>query len=301
MWDVVSAVNNGGAKFEWEEVVSNIGDSKLYIGTTRDALRFNSVPAMTWHRHIIDGDSRTFNGVRVPATAREMQEIADNLLCMLPTPYILDLMWEQASLKFDPVINLGHGKIVATQNINDVHVAIEKKIEKSGGYPKRGIIASVGKYWCVCNELLAKTPDTRKYGIKTACNYGWHSSTGRYNGVVPGIRLWQGIGTRHNDEHVDPSQVIRLVYRIARLVHPDGKQEKVDLHDIAKSKVLSKGINHGTKSHILNVLRQPSVRKKQWFINSGNVAVMPELTIYGNTPPAEMNDEDLSSFINNKP
>jgi len=233
MWDVVSAVRNGQARFEWDEVVSESGGNRLYLSVMRDAIRFDRVPAMNWHRSPIHGDERTFDGVRVPATAAEMQEIADMLFCMLPTPLMLDLIWTQAKLRFDPVVNLGAGKIVATQNVTNVHEAVEKKIAAAGGYPELGIIASVGKYWVVCNQLARPN---LKYGIRTACNYGWHSSTGAYVGVIPGIKVWQGEGTAHNDQHVDPSQVIRLVYRMARLVRADGSEDRVDLHDVAEER-----------------------------------------------------------------
>lgn len=288
MWDVVGAVREGRARFGWAEVLSVVGDEKLYISVTRDALRFDGVPAMNWHRDPAANNGDTFDGVRIPATAAEMQQIADILFCMLPTPKVLDLVWAQASLRFDPVVNLGPGKIVAVQKVDDVHQAVEKKIAGAGGYPDRGAVASVGKYWVICNKLAAPG----KFGVNTACNYGWHSSNGVYGAVTPGLRVWQGEGTRHNDLHVDPSQVIRLMYRMARLVRKDGSVEKVDLHDIASDPTLSAAINH---DGILKVLRQPSIPEPRPTDQDG-VLVMPETTIYPAVPPAEMSPEELASF-----
>lgn len=294
-FDVVAAVRSGNAHFSWAEVESRVGSDTLYISVMRDAVMFNSVPELNWYRTILKED-KTSDNVRVPVNASEMQAIADMLFCMLPTPYILDLVWKQSRLRFDPVVNLGPGKIVATQNINDVSAAIAKKISENGSYPAHGIISSVGKYWTVCNALVPKHPDHRKYGIKTACNYGWHSHNAPSSGVIPGVRVWQGIGTRHNDEHVDPSQVIRLVYRMARLVRSDGSQERVDLHSIASDEVLSAGINHVENGiSVLNVLRQPSVPDPTNIFKDG-VTVMPELVFYANQPPADMSPSDLKNF-----
>lgn len=288
MWDVVEAVQNGRARFEWAEVESRVGDDRLYISVMRDAIRFDNVPAMSWHRDPIG--SVVFNGVRVPATAAEMQKIADMLFCMLPTPKILDLVWSQATLKFDPVINLGPNTIVATQNINNVHEAIEKKITAAGGYPAHGIVASVGKYWVLSNKLSSKSG---KYGASTSCNYGWHSSGGAYQAVTAGMKVWQGEGTAHNDQHVDPSQVIRLIYRMGRLVHSDGSTERVDLHNIAADPVLSSAINH---SGVLKTLRQPSVPEPK-IVEQDGVMIMPEIVVYPGLPPAEMDKDQLSQFL----
>jgi len=301
MWDIVSAVRNGQARFEWEEVFSDVDGGRLFVSVMRDAMRFDGVPAMNWHREPIRGDERTFDGVRLPATAAEMQEIADMLFCMLPTPRVLDLVWSQAGLRFDPVVNLGPGKIVANQNVHDVHAAVEKKIAASGGYPDHGIVASVGKYWSICNSLEAPNPDKRPYGRNTACNYGWHSSGGAYAGVTPGIKVWQGIGTKHNDQHIDPSQVIRLMYRIARLVRDDGSQEKVDLYDVAADPSLSSSINHGAPGRTaLRVLRQPSVAEPEAAARADGTLVLPETVVYQGSPPSEMSEDELASFLARK-
>lgn len=290
----MSAVRNGQAQFEWDEVVSEAGGNRLYVSVMRDAIRFDGVPAMNWHRDPISGDGRTFDGVRIPATAAEMQEIADMLFCMLPTPRVLDLVWAQAKLRFDPVVNLGAGKIVATQNVHDVHEAVEQKIASAGGYPEHGIVASVGKYWVVCNQLA----HPGKYGARTACNYGWHSSNGAYAGVTPGIKVWQGEGTAHNDEHVDPSQVIRLMYRMARLVRADGTEDRMDLHDVAKDEVLSAALNHKAgSSTVLQILRQPSVKEPEAVTEPGGSIVLPETVVYDGSPPSEMSESELAEFL----
>lgn len=275
--DIVEAVKEGRGRFEWAEIESRYYGLCLTLSVFRDAMRFDDVPPMRWNRQEIVGDDRRFDGVRLPATAAEMQEIADLLTCWLPTPKILDLVWQNATLRFNPVVNLGPNKIVATQNIHDVHAAIERKIEKAGGYPASGIVASVGKYWVCSNRLVQPVTDTRKYGIHTACNYGWHSSDGAYPAVSSGLKVWQGEGTAHNDLHLDPSQVVRLVYRFARLQRPDGSIEVLDLATIAADPLLAPLINHGG---VLKVTRQPSVPEPQPTLTDDGVIVLPTLNIY---------------------
>lgn len=280
MFDVLSAVMAGEARFEWEEVLSEHNGYKLWISVFRDAMKFDRVLPMNWHRELVKspGTPPLFDGVRLPVTAAEMQHIADLLFCMLPTPKILDLVWQQADHCFDPVINV-NGTIVAMSNIHEVHAEIEKKVAKAGGVSE-GLVASVGKYWVVSNRLIGG-----KFGAKTSCNYGWHSSGGAYQAVTPGLKVWQSEGTQHNDEHLDPSQVIRLVYRMARLVAPNGIVTKVDLHDIAKDPALAPLINH---NGVLKVLRQPSVPEPEATTEADGSISMPPIIIYPEVPPAEL-------------
>lgn len=293
MWDIVQAVREGKARFEWEEVLSVVGEDRLHVSVMRDAVRFDQIPEMNWHRQPKHASARTEDGVRLPATANEMQQIADMLFCMLLTPKVLDLVWTQASVRFDPVVNLGPGRIVAEQDILAVHDEVEKKVARAGGYPARGIVASVGKYWVASNRLAVPG----KFGRATACNYGWHSSGGRYRAVTPGLKVWQSEGTQHPDSHIDPSQVVRLMYRMARLVHKDGSWERVDLHDVVKDPVLSAAINNKVgSSSVLKVLRQPSVPEPE-PVTKGGVLVMPETVVYPAVPPPEMGPSELKDFL----
>lgn len=291
MWDIVKAVKEGKALFEWEEITSELGDEKLHISVMRDAIRFNQVPVLKYNKQILSED-RLFDGVRVPATANEMQEIADLLFCTMLTPKVIDLIWQQAHIKFDPVVNLGPGKIVATQNITDVHTAIEGKIKRiHGGYPSRGIIDSVGKYWVITNKLNNKN---LTYGVHTCCNYGWHNtSKSGERAVTPGLYVYQGQGTRHNDQHVDPSQVVRLMYRMARLERADGSYERVDLHEIFADTKRSAMVNH---DGVLKIFRQPSVEEPKATLING-VWRMPDSVVYSSMPPSEMEEEELKLFL----
>jgi len=255
-WD--AALRNGDCFFHWASVVSEHAGHRLHLAVMADA--------------VIDPD-----GVRQPATAAQMQRVADSLGCMLLTPLVIDLVWRQATLRFNPVINV-KGRIVAECSVAKVHAAIEQKIADAGGYPDDGIVACVGKYWTVCNALARSG---LAYGQKTAANYGWFDSDapeGR-RGVTGGdIHPWQTLGTRHNDQHVDPSQVVRLMQRWAWLEKANGDKGDVDLHTVAADPDLAPLINH---DGVLKVLRQPSVPEPAPTVAADGTVTLPEITIYG--------------------
>lgn len=240
--DIVQMVLDGLAHVEWLPLTSVYNGHKLVISVMRDAAKFDNVPALTWNRQKVPGNSKTYNGVRLPSTAEELQKIAFYANCMLLTPKIIDLIWVAAGksgTQFDSVVNV-HGQIDAISNINDVHEAVEAAIKASGGDIK-GFIDAVGKYWVIVNELL-----TAKYGTRSAANYGWlvkHGGNGSSVLNVGGV--WQTIGTWHDCTHEDPSQVIRLMYRAARLLRADSNAwETVDLFDIASNAELAPLISH---------------------------------------------------------
>lgn len=257
--DIVQAVKDGQGHFEWAELHSVYNDITLILSVFRDAMKFDDVPPMKWHRTSIPNSPERFGGVRLPATAAELQQIADMLNCMLLTPKVLDLMWEEAKstgTRFNAVVNDGepHYNIVANMNIHAVHWLLEEEITKAGG-DRGGIIMSVGKYWVLVNELL-------QHPENWACNYGWFSSaapphrtsaTGRY-------RVWQQPGYGHGDNHLDPSQLIRLMYRYALLVRPGEAPCEVDLRVVAQDPELAPLISH---QGVLKVLRQRAVKPLQ--------------------------------------
>ena len=232
--DVVQLVKDGKCRYEWSEIVSEYHGYKLYIKVFRDAMKFDDMPAMTWRLNPIAGDNRRFNGVRLPATAHQLQQIADLLNCMLMTPKVIDMIWLQAGIKFNCVTYIK--TIVANSHIHDVHLAIENKIGDDDG---KSLISCVGKYWCLINHLNDThiprgKPGYLLYGERNACNYGWFGSNASGPCISPGTMCWQRPGFKHDNGHFDPSQTIRLMHRMARLVKPDGTKEEINLHDVAK-------------------------------------------------------------------
>ncbi len=276
MIDVVQLVKNGKGYFEWSWVLNEHDGNKLAVAVFRDAMKFDGMPPMNWGRKPLQGDTRTFDGVRLPATANELQQIADLLGCMLMTPTIVDRLWSEAGeagLQFEPVVNV-KGKIVAISNVHDVHEAIEAAIIRAGGDPgKEAVLSSVGKYWVLMNRAL-----NGKFGKQQAINYGWFTK-GKGNGrsVTNLVNIWQTPGGAHNDDHLDPSQVIRLMYRQARLLRAGSTQwEDIDLHRVAADTTLAPLLSH---EGVLKVLRQQNVPEPQGTVENG-VVTLPETKIY---------------------
>lgn len=275
MIDVVKLVLEGHGRFEWGWVLSEYKGHRLGIAVFRDAMKFDGLPDMNWGRCPLSKGGIHY-GVRLPATAFELQQIADHLDCMLLTPKIVDLIWQEAGasgLQFDSVINI-QGRIVALSNIHDVHKELSSAILRAGGDPGRdSIVDSVGKYWVLTNRLL-----TGKYGKSQACNYGWPTK-GRGNGpgVTHTVNMWQTLGSGHNDRHLDPSQTIRLMYRWGRLCRPGSRRwEDVDLYAIGSDPHLAPLISH---EGVLKVFRQQNVPEPQPVVENG-VTILPETILY---------------------
>jgi len=285
MIDVVQLVRDGKARYEWAEVCSEHGGNKLTIHVMRDAMKFDQMPAMTWKREPVASThpdyGKVYDGVRMPATAHELQQIADMLKAMLMTPRVIDLIWLQAGIKFDSVVNTPYPSasaptIVATSDIHRVHQEIEKRITNLGGDDGK-LIDSVGKYWCLYQQLQSKPPVA---GDECACNYGWPAKAASGPGLTPGVQVWQRPGFAHNKLHWDPSQTIRLMLQQGRLVRADGAEEKVDLRDIAQDAALCGLLTNDALP--LTYLRQKGVPEEEPI----GFVTLPTLTIEGRGPVA---------------
>lgn len=292
--DVVQQVREGKAHFEWAELVSEYNGHKLHLSVLRDAMKFDQVPALTWDWKTVTDAWATdelFDGVRLPATAHELQEIADLIGGLLLTPKIIDLIWLSASIKFDSRINTpkypgapgSQRNIVAVSHIHVVHQEIERAIELAGGDDGVSIISCVGKYWCLIQQL---TNIGMVQGDWGACNYGWFAKTASGPGLTPGTSCWQRPGYQHNKQHWDPSQTIRLMYQRGLLVRPDGSEEDVLLTDIAQDHNLCGLLTHDRKP--LTYLRQKGVEQLDPLPTHG-IITLPEVVIFGKRPKGDDN------------
>lgn len=166
----------------WAELTAGRGSDTVSFFVTADALEV--------------GDAS--NSLRVTTTARTAQRIADLFGCVLQTPSLCDLVWEQASVRLTPSFQTPDAHMSDTSRMVAHHAAVE---EKRRG--RTGLVENVGKHWVLVNSLFARPG--------RAANYGW------FDPRAPNRRLWQSVGTAHNLDHVDYSQVVRLVQRSARL------------------------------------------------------------------------------------
>lgn len=285
--EILAAIRAGKIHVSWAPLVSEHNGHKLQLSVFRDAMKFDGVPAMAWTRKPVPethpDHGKTYDGVRLPVTAIEMQQVADLLFCMLLTPKVVDLIWLEAgkagNVRFDSVVNVS-GKIVAESDIHKVHEAIEAALAKAGG-DTGGMVDSVGKYWVVCNAMLAG-----KFTASNtqAVNYGWPTKgTGNGPGVTGKVNMWQRIGTAHNNLHYDPSQTIRLMYRTA-LLQRAGTTDwvEIDLYDLAKDAELAPLISH---EGVMKIVRQQGVPEPEPIREADGSITLPEIIILGNARP----------------
>ena len=136
--------------------------------------------------------------VRINVTARTAQRIADRFSARLPTTFILDEVFRQVGMSATPCIQPPSPQMASLAAMVDHSDAVEKKVEAN--YPR--VVCNVGKHWVLTNRIFGKTG--------TAANYGWYDTTAPYRSAS-GYKMWQTLGTRHNDQHTDYSQVLQLV------------------------------------------------------------------------------------------
>lgn len=278
--DVVQLVRDGSARYEWHWITSARDELRLRIAVTRDAMRFDNIPALNWHREVVDDNFR-FNGVRLPASAEELQQIADLVGAMLLTPRVIDLIWLQAGIRFNAVVNSGPPEhtIVADMGVTDLAHIIDGHIINLGGSlddNETRLVDSVGKFWCLINGLGIDA-DKKLYGRNTACNYGWCSTETPKAGLTPGVTCWQRPGFKHPKTHLDPSQTIRLMYRRAELSRDEGQTwEGISLLEVAQDATLAKLVTHDEKP--LKELRLLEVPE----LPLGGHIVVPPVTLFVN-------------------
>lgn len=164
------------------------------------------------------------DAVRVNVSARTAQLIAYELDCVLPTTRICDALYRRAVLKnveLAPCIQpaLQRERLVRFGSrspfMDDKQAMVLHSDELDAAIAKRGIdthprlVCNAGKDWVLTNVLETKP-------VGTAANYGWFDPRAPYR-TASGLRAWQQLGTRHNLDHVDYSQTLRLVKAICRV------------------------------------------------------------------------------------
>jgi hypothetical protein len=124
----------------------------------------------------------------------------------------------------------------------------------SGAAPDPGsgpdIVQTVGKHWILTNKIV---------GTSKAANYGWHFPGPMFDGMsfeatvsLPGVRVIQGIGTRHDAAHADYSQTVVLARQ--ECIYQGEPRRLADLLvDPEASKLLS-------VEGPLQIVRQPGVQ-----------------------------------------
>lgn len=190
-------------------------------------------------------DALRIDGVRIATTAALAQRVADRMAWSLPTPRMVDHVFDQATVKVDPKprpISRASSEVVAHSAAVDTAVA-----------GRAGLIDNAGKWWVLVNSLAIKRGKS--------CNFGWRvpsvDATGHWRGIPTESdidskhRVIQGPGTAHNALHRDYSQTLRLVSNVVRV---DGTERS--LADVLTDPALCGALSHEGP---LLVTRQPGV------------------------------------------
>lgn len=208
------------------------------------------------HEVLLSRDALKVDGVRVSVTATEAQKIADLLGAMLPTPEVLDLRYELASVKIPPLPS----DVVSTSD-----KAHSQRVDKMcGGI--HGIIANVGKHW-VLHPAVSAT---------VAVLYGWHVD-GWAGGLWRGIKVYppasdktdahviQAPSTAHNLHHKDYSMTLVLV----RPKTEDGRKRILKNHTPERYPVPKPDTSPDTMPYVTSPgERGPLVLKLQLWLKS---------------------------------
>lgn len=150
---------------------------------------------------------------RVPLTPMAGQKIADSFDCFLPTKKIVDLIYEQATIKLEPVPMYVFRDSSVTMWQHHLMIEGQRKQQK-------GLIAGIKKD-LVISYKISKDPKPNREAI-----YGWHKLDGK---------PIQPVYTGHINWYADYSHGIRLVYRKIKV---NGKW--MDYESVLKDPVLQK-------------------------------------------------------------
>lgn len=261
-------------------------------------------------KFLMSADALKIDGIRYGAGAYLMQQIADAIGCLFPTPKLRDLQWQQRNVDLLPVTIWGYLKpqtwsVVAerghafglddmtlVETMHFISSQIDGLIDRSG---KSGIVQNTGKSWVLTNGLLSAPGHAANYGwyYRGACPTGQPCSN---SPATPGLWMIQGPGTdwmRHDLSQGDYAQTVNLVHRHCQI---DGKD--ADLADVYQDPELSGLVSHEGP---LKLLRQPTVpciacsNASANHVTSAMMLTDPQGTRVCPEPPPPINVE--SSFL----
>lgn len=211
-------------------------------------------------------DALKIGGVRINASARLEQQIADVYDCMLLTPLLADLVWANAVKKIRPFPLTQTAEDLQKMATTAYMLKESALIDKAASGAPAGILSTVGKHWVNTPYI---TPSK-------ACNYGMHfqgtwtltpsgvlvqsnpDGPANFGGMkgeptvsnLGNVRVLQGPGYRHDPSHTDYSQTVVLV---SRTCTHEGQKKR--LSDILADAQLSKYVSTSP----LSFDRQPGV------------------------------------------
>lgn len=151
-------------------------------------------------------DALKIEGIRVNASARLLQKIADVTGLSMLTPKMADIVYNYTKLRIGPKPRpISSSNAAMISHSQDVDKALKALPEYDPSLNQ--LVDTVGKYWVLCNKVKNDR----------AATYGWHFVGSSYMGItgfpceskMP-YRCIQNATVGHDDWHVDYSQTVRL-------------------------------------------------------------------------------------------
>ncbi|HSF45775.1 MAG TPA: hypothetical protein VLA58_07170 [Chitinophagaceae bacterium] len=127
---------------------------------------------------------------RVPLTPMAAQVVADSLHCFLPTRKMVDLIYQQSTVKLEPVPMYAFRDSTVTMWQHHLMIEGQRKGIK-------GLISGIKKDVVICSE------DALKGKANRVAIYGWHKLDGK---------PIQPLYTGHVNWYADYSHGIRMIY-----------------------------------------------------------------------------------------
>ena len=139
--------------------------------------------------------------VHIPMNPLTAQKIADHFAYVLPTPLLVDYIYQNAEVKLSPK-PMKPGKAMHTNSYYLAHTSsISKQLAASSG-SNGDLIAGHKKDVVITNRLM------KKRRIRRVAIYGWHRKNGR---------PIQPVSLVHDERYVDYSHGIRLIFNSVKI------------------------------------------------------------------------------------
>jgi peptidoglycan hydrolase-like protein with peptidoglycan-binding domain len=206
-----------------------------------DAIMAGHHPPLQWTRLKLEGGGHTGSvevmntglmvgdedpvlvSVRHVPTAEKLARYFD---CVLPTAKLSDQVWLQARYKLPICTQTPDSKMATTSRMLDHHDCVSAAVAGFNATPD-DLVAPVGKDWCNSRRLIGRPDRSAEYGLQ--------NDAARYQGVTPGVHVWQpGPSLAHVAEFVD-YMTGKLRFMRRRMV-ADGQHR--DIEDVARDPAL---------------------------------------------------------------
>lgn len=126
------------------------------IGSTRYVVTLWVMPD-----YLALGSDKDF--VRVPLTPDTAQKIADQYNCVLPNPYLVDLIYRKATKRIRPILFKSSAKIVSADAFLQHHRLVQKQLV--GVKMGKHLVAGHKKDVILTNRLLTQPDRVALYGL----------------------------------------------------------------------------------------------------------------------------------------